>query len=36
VFEKFQPEALHDRLWPSLLVIAAIGMFGLVLLFALG
>jgi len=32
MFEKFQPDAFHAHLWPPLVVIAGIGLFGLILL----
>ena len=32
MFEKFRPEAAHDRLWPTLLVIGLIGLVGLTLM----
>ena len=32
MYEKFRPGAIHDRLWPSLLVIGLIGFVGLALL----
>ena len=36
VFDKFRPEALHERLWPTLVVIALIGAFGVILLLSIG
>jgi hypothetical protein len=35
VFEKFSPAAHYERLWPPLVLIAAIAAFGLLLLIAI-
>ena len=35
MFEKFGPAAHYERLWPPLVLIAAIGAFGLLLLKAI-
>ena len=34
MLEKFRPGALHERLWPPLTVISAIGVLGLMMLLA--